>query len=124
MVLTSYPLGFDGLADTTAATFGDPEAVGPAARSAFADAAARLVDGSGSASPPLLAASGASVLAHLVGQTIFVVEAIRTPQSAMQEALSQLKSVRNVGLVLNKSRSKEGLAYQYGSYYAHSSDPR
>ena len=75
-------------------------------------------------SPPLLAASGGSILAHLVGQIVFVVEAIRTPQSAVQEALSQLASVRNVGLVLNKSRSKEGLAYQYGSYYAHSSDPR
>jgi receptor protein-tyrosine kinase len=75
-------------------------------------------------SPPLLAASGASVLAHLVGQTVFVVEAVRTPQSAVQEALDQLKSIRNVGLVLNKSRSNEGLAHQYGSYYAHSSDPR
>jgi receptor protein-tyrosine kinase len=75
-------------------------------------------------SAPLLAASGASILAHLVGQTVFVVEAIRTPQSAVEEALSQLQSVRNVGLVLNKSRTKEGLAYQYGSYYAHSSDSR
>jgi receptor protein-tyrosine kinase len=71
-------------------------------------------------SPPILAASGASILAHLVGQTVFVVEAIRTPQSAVEEALAQLQSVRNVGLVLNKSRSKEGLGYQYGSYYAHS----
>ena len=75
-------------------------------------------------SPPLLAASGASILAHLVGQTVFVVEAIRTPQSALEEALSQLSSVRNVGLVLNKSRSKDGLGYQYGSHYAHSSDIR
>jgi len=73
-------------------------------------------------SPPLLAASGASILAHLVGQTVFVVEAIRTPQSAVEEALGQLSAVRNVGLVLNKSRSKDGLGYQYGSYYAHSSD--
>jgi exopolysaccharide/PEP-CTERM locus tyrosine autokinase len=75
-------------------------------------------------SPPLLAASGASVLAHLVGQTVFVVEAIRTPQSAVREGLALLKDVRNVGLVLNKNRSKEGLVYQYGSYYAHSSDVR
>ena len=55
---------------------------------------------------------------------MFVVEAIRTPQSAVEEALSQLQSIRNVGLVLNKSRTKEGLAYQYGSYYANSSDSR
>jgi protein-tyrosine kinase len=73
-------------------------------------------------SPPLLATSGAGVLAHLVGQTVFVVEAVRTPQSAIEEALGQLKSVRNVGLVLNKSRSKDGLGHQYGSYYASSSD--
>jgi exopolysaccharide/PEP-CTERM locus tyrosine autokinase len=75
-------------------------------------------------SPPMLAASGASILAHLVGQTVFVVEAIRTAQSAVEEALSQLSSVRNIGLVLNKSRSKDGLGFQYGSYYAHSSDKR
>ncbi len=75
-------------------------------------------------SPPLLAASGASVLAHLVGQTVLVVEAIRTPQSAVREALSLLTDVRNVGLVLNKNRGNQGLVYQYGSYYAHSSDVR
>ena len=75
-------------------------------------------------SPPLLAASGAGVLIHLAGQTVFVVESMRTPQSAVEEALSQLRSVRNVGLVLNKSRGNESLAYQDGSYYAHSSDPR
>jgi len=74
-------------------------------------------------SPPLLAASGAAVLLRLVGQTVFVVEAMRTPQRAVQEALSQLKSVHNVGIVLNKSRSNETLAYQYGSYYAHNSVP-
>ena len=75
-------------------------------------------------SAPLLAATGAGVLAHRVGQIVFVVEAIRTRQSDVEEALSQLESVRNVGLVLNKSRSKESAAYQYGSYYAHGSDSR
>ena len=59
-----------------------------------------------------------------MGRVVFVVEAIRTPQSAVEEALAQLKSVRNVGLVLNKSRSKEGLGLPYGSYYAHRSDER
>ena len=69
-------------------------------------------------SPPLLATSGASVLSHLVGQTVFVVEAVRTPQSAIEEALGVLNGVRNVGIVLNKSRDKDGLGHQYGSYYA------
>jgi receptor protein-tyrosine kinase len=73
-------------------------------------------------SPPLLATSGAGVLSHLVGQTVFVVEAVRTPQSAIEEALGQLKVIRNVGLVLNKSRGKDSLGHQYGSYYAKGSD--
>ena len=75
-------------------------------------------------SPPLLATSGASVLAHLVGQTVMVVEAIRTPQSALREALALLKSIQNVGLVLNKSREVFGPGYQYGQYYGYGSDRR
>jgi receptor protein-tyrosine kinase len=75
-------------------------------------------------SPPLLATSGAGVLSHLAGQTVFVVEAVRTPQSAIEEALGQLKDIRNVGLVLNKSRGKDSLGHQYGSYYAKGSDKR
>lgn len=67
-------------------------------------------------SPPLLATSGASVLAHLVGQTVMVVEAIRTPQSALLEALAMLKPIQNVGLVLNKSRDGDGSGFQYGAY--------
>ena len=75
-------------------------------------------------SPPLLAASGASVLAHLAGQTLMVVEAIRTPQSALREALALLKPIHNVGLVLNKSRESFGPGYQYGQYQAYGSDIR
>ena len=69
-------------------------------------------------SPPLLAASGASVLACLVGQTVMVVEAIRTPQSALLEALEMLEPIPHVGLVLNKSRQGDTLLHygQYGGY--------
>ena len=67
-------------------------------------------------SPPLLATSGAGVLARLVGQTVMVVEAIRTPQGALREALELLKPIHNVGLVLNKSRESFGPGYQYGQY--------
>lgn len=70
-------------------------------------------------SPPLLAASGASVLTQLAGQTVLVVEAVRTPQSAIREALGMLRSVQNVGLVLNKSRGDAGPGYLYGQYYPH-----
>ncbi|MBT6272870.1 MAG: AAA family ATPase, partial [Chromatiales bacterium] len=41
-------------------------------------------------SPPLLATSGASVLASLAGQILMVVEAVRTPQQAVLEALRML----------------------------------
>ena len=72
-------------------------------------------------SPPLLATSGAGVLARLVGQTVMVVEAIRTPQGALREALELLKPIHNVGLVLNKSRESFGPGYQYGQYYGNGS---
>lgn len=75
-------------------------------------------------SPPLLATSGATVLAHLVGQTVMVVEAIRTPQSALREALALLKPIQNVGLVLNKSREAFAPGYQYRQYYGYGSDRR
>ncbi len=67
-------------------------------------------------SPPLLAASGARVLSHLAGQTVMVVEAIRTPQGALLEALELLRPIPHVGLVLNKSREGGGSGYQYGQY--------
>ncbi|HKA41267.1 MAG TPA: XrtA-associated tyrosine autokinase [Burkholderiales bacterium] len=63
-------------------------------------------------SPPLLAASEASVLALRMGQIIMVVEAEKTTETALKEALSRVESCRNVGLLLNKV---EG-ASQYGGY--------
>ena len=54
-------------------------------------------------SPPLLATSGASVLASLAGQILMVVEAVRTPQRAVMEALRLLGPLDNIGLVLNKA---------------------
>jgi len=69
-------------------------------------------------SPPLLAASGARVLAGLAGQIVFVVEAIRTTQNAMREALRMIETHANIGLVLNKSRERPRAAYQYGYYGA------
>ena len=75
-------------------------------------------------SPPLLATSSAGVLARLVGQTVMVVEAIRTPQGALREALELLEPIHNVGLVLNKSRESFGPGYQYGQYYGYGSTER
>ena len=70
-------------------------------------------------SAPLLATSGASVIAHLVGQIVLVVEAIRTPQSAVRDALRILEGIGhdNVGIVLNKSRDPTPGGYGYGYYF-------
>lgn len=69
-------------------------------------------------SPPVLAASQASVLAQLVGQVVMVVEAESTPQTIVQDALQKVDSCDVVGLLLNKSISGKGSgSYYYGSYY-------
>ncbi|MCP5152374.1 MAG: AAA family ATPase [Ectothiorhodospiraceae bacterium] len=80
---------------------------------------------------PLLATSGASVLAHHVGQVVMVVEALRTPQSALREALRMLDGVpsERIGLVLNKSREGLVSGYRYGYYgygygYGYGSSPQ
>lgn len=67
-------------------------------------------------SPPLLATTEASVLASLVGQVVMVVEAERTRQSMVREALALLDPDMTVGFVLNKSRGTLGNDY-YGPYY-------
>jgi receptor protein-tyrosine kinase len=71
-------------------------------------------------SPPLLATSGASVLTHLMGQVLMVVEAVRTPKSAVKAALRQLVGVRSLNFVLNKQRRSAGGAYGSGYGYGYS----
>ncbi|ROR34737.1 XrtA-associated tyrosine autokinase [Inmirania thermothiophila] len=67
-------------------------------------------------SPPLLQTTEASVLAGLMGQIVVVVEAERTSQRAVTEALELLEGCDCVGMVLNKTR-RRGAAYYGGSYY-------
>lgn len=67
-------------------------------------------------SPPLLAATQASVLSHHVGQIIVVVEAGKTPESMLREAVELLDQTKTIGLVLNKSRRYVGRDH-YGAYY-------
>jgi receptor protein-tyrosine kinase len=72
--------------------------------------------------PPLLATSEASVLATYMGQIVFVVEAERTPQEAVKDALAHLADCEHVGLVLNKAPARAaggdyyGYGYGYGGY--------
>lgn len=62
---------------------------------------------------PLLETSQASVVTHLVGQVVLVVEAGKTAESALKEAIGQIAPERAVSLVLNKATSRSG----YGGYY-------
>lgn len=69
-------------------------------------------------SPPLLATSEASVLASLMGQIVMVIEATRTPRSAVEEALVLIKGPEIIGTVLNKSTGLFGGDYYASKYYS------
>jgi receptor protein-tyrosine kinase len=65
-------------------------------------------------SPPMLAASEAKVLAEHAGQIVVVVEAGKTSERVLTEAIGRLDVSRVAGLVLNKaptSRRKYGYGY-------------
>jgi protein-tyrosine kinase len=66
-------------------------------------------------SPPLLAASEATVLANQMGQVIMVVEAEKTPEGALKSALGRIEASNISGLLLNKGEDP-GLRYHYGEY--------
>ncbi|MDB5729920.1 MAG: tyrosine-protein kinase family protein [Noviherbaspirillum sp.] len=69
-------------------------------------------------SPPLLLTSEARVLASQMGQIVMVVEAERTTQNAVKNALLQLEDCPNINLVYNKSQAFSGSQkYGYYSYY-------
>ncbi|MEX2453631.1 MAG: XrtA-associated tyrosine autokinase [Rhodospirillaceae bacterium] len=68
-------------------------------------------------SPPALLSSVAGVLALNVGQILFVVEAERTSQTAVDSAIGLVSACKNINLLLNKSRSIGG-SERFGSYYS------
>jgi receptor protein-tyrosine kinase len=63
--------------------------------------------------PPLLASSESRVLATYLGQVLFVVEADRTAQATISEALSTIESCPVVMTVLNKARRTADAPYGY-----------
>ncbi len=69
-------------------------------------------------SPPSLASSAASVLALHVGQCLFVVEAEKTTDNDLKEALSLISGCEHVNLLLNKTRFS-GSNSKFGSYYGY-----
>jgi protein-tyrosine kinase len=66
-------------------------------------------------SPPLLAASEAAALASHVGQVVLVVEANKTSEAALKQALGRIDTSRVTGLLLNKVQSAP-LEYSYDAY--------
>ncbi|WP_350281889.1 XrtA-associated tyrosine autokinase [Nitrosomonas sp.] len=66
-------------------------------------------------SPPLLLTSEARVLAGQMGQIVLVVEAERTTQQTVKEALQQIEACDVVNLIYNKARAHGSTGY-YGYY--------
>jgi hypothetical protein len=56
------------------------------------------------------------VLAGYAGQVIMVVEAVKTPKNAVNQALATLDKNKAINLVFNRTHRTLGLSY-YGSYY-------
>lgn len=69
-------------------------------------------------SPPALAASPASVLALHVGQTLMVVHADVTSDSALRDALGLLNGCEHVQLLLNRAKFSP-TGRKFGNYYGY-----
>jgi receptor protein-tyrosine kinase len=59
-------------------------------------------------SPPMLSAPQTQVLSSLVGQVVFVVEAGKTAQASVEEALGLIPKTTVTGIVLNKNEGLSG----------------
>ena len=66
---------------------------------------------------PLLMTPQAQLLAGLVGQVAFVIEAGKTSQMLVEEALEMIPQEKATGLVMNKSEGISGRGGYYGGYY-------
>lgn len=66
--------------------------------------------------PPLLRDSSALVFAALAGQIALVVEAEKTPQHVVEDALETLPVGDGVGIILNKTNQRFASGYEYGYY--------
>ncbi|QIG80688.1 AAA family ATPase [Stakelama tenebrarum] len=66
--------------------------------------------------PPVLAASPASVLALHVGQVMLVVRAEQTTETDLREAVAMVDACEHVQLVLNGISFQPG-GYRFGNYY-------
>ena len=67
--------------------------------------------------PPCLATSDAAILAPLVSQVIFVVEANRTQQQEIEEGVRLVRACPNISLVLNKADGNSPEQFGSHGYY-------
>lgn len=74
-------------------------------------------------SPPLLLTTEARVLATHMGQIVVVVEADKTLQSAVQQAIGTIEHCPVKMLLLNRARSGAGSTYGYGYGYGYGQAP-
>ena len=73
--------------------------------------------------PPLLATPETQILAGLVGQVVFVIEAGKTPQSLVEDALKMIPDEQATGLLINKNEGLSSSGYHYG-YYGSENDSK
>ncbi len=66
--------------------------------------------------PPILPTPQTQVLVGLVGQVVFIIEAGKTPQAVVEEALSLIPDDQATGLVLNKNERVSIRSGYYGYY--------
>ena len=73
--------------------------------------------------PPMLATPQTQILVSLVGQIVFVIEAGKTSQALVEEALDLIPEEKATGIVMNKNekQSMHG-GYYYGYYGDYGSD--
>jgi exopolysaccharide/PEP-CTERM locus tyrosine autokinase len=67
--------------------------------------------------PPMIPTPQTQILASLVGQVVFVIEAGKTPQAVVEEALKMVPEEQATGLVMNKSRGIAARSKYYYGYY-------
>ena len=72
--------------------------------------------------PPLLPTPQTRVLAELVGQIVFVIEAGKTAQDVVDEALEMVPEEKAIGLVMNKTEGVQGHSGYYYGYYGSESN--
>ncbi len=66
--------------------------------------------------PPILSTPQTQIITELVGQVVFVIEAGKTPQMVVENALDLIPEEKATGIVMNKS---EGLSGRSGYYYGY-----